>query len=108
MDSSFTNPRKSYDIPTPETGLAEWTSKIKALQREVDADEEAEQRRLEEEISAARQARLRRSRGPGATSRVDSSDSACHRSSCNIVMFNFLENAPSRQGQLLRYPQICR
>ncbi|KJA28998.1 hypothetical protein HYPSUDRAFT_94134, partial [Hypholoma sublateritium FD-334 SS-4] len=66
--------RRSYDIPKPETGLAEWTSKIKALQREVDADEEAEQKRLEEEISAARQARLRRSRGAGAGGRVDSID----------------------------------
>ncbi|KAF9474543.1 hypothetical protein BDN70DRAFT_815514 [Pholiota conissans] len=67
MDSSFsTSSRRSYDIPTPETGLAEWTSKIKALQREVDADEEAEQKRLEEEISAARQARIRRSRGAGS------------------------------------------
>ncbi|KAF8967878.1 hypothetical protein BDZ97DRAFT_1655942, partial [Flammula alnicola] len=75
MDSSFsTSSRRTYDIPKPETGLAEWTSKIKALQREVDADEEAEQKRLEEEISAARQARLRRSRGAGPGSRVDSID----------------------------------
>lgn len=75
MDSSFSaSSRRSYDIPKPETGLAEWTSKIKALQREVDADEEAEQKRLEEEISAARQARLRRSRGAGAGSRADSID----------------------------------
>jgi hypothetical protein len=72
MDSSFsTSSRRSYDIPKPETGLAEWTSKIKALQREVDADEEAEQKRLEEEISAARQARLRRSRGTSRAGSVD-------------------------------------
>jgi hypothetical protein len=75
MDSSFSSsPRRAYDSPKPETGLAEWTSKIKALQREVDADEEAEQKRLEEEIAAARQARLRRSRGAGGGSRVDSLD----------------------------------
>ena len=75
MDSSFTSsPRRAYDLPKPETGLAEWTSKIKALQREVDADEEAEQRRLEEEITAAREARLRRSRGMGGGSRADSLD----------------------------------
>lgn len=74
MDSSFSSsPRRAYDLPKPETGLAEWTSKIKALQREVDADEEAEQKRLEEEIAAARQARLRRSRGAGG-SRDDSLD----------------------------------
>lgn len=75
MDASFSSsPRRAHDLPKPETGLAEWTSKIKALQREVDADEEAEQKRLEEEIAAARQARLRRSRGAGGESRVDSLD----------------------------------
>lgn len=57
--------RATFDLPKPETGLAEWTNKIKALQRQVDADEEAEQKRLEEEIAAARRARLRRSRGAG-------------------------------------------
>ncbi|KAF9529442.1 hypothetical protein CPB83DRAFT_266599 [Crepidotus variabilis] len=75
MDSSFsTSPRRSHDIPKPDTGLAEWTSKIKAIQRQVDADEEDEQKRLEEEIAAARQARLRRSRGMGGGSRADSLD----------------------------------
>lgn len=54
--------RRTFDLPTkPETGLAEWTSKIKELQRQVDEDEEAETRRLEEEIRASRMARLRRS-----------------------------------------------
>ena len=64
MDS-YGNARRAsaIDYPKPESGLAEWTSKIKAMQRQVDADEETEQRRLEEEIAAARQARLRRSRG---------------------------------------------
>jgi hypothetical protein len=57
--------RATFDLPKPETGLAEWTSKIKALQRQVDADEEAEQKRLEEEIASARRARLRRSQGAG-------------------------------------------
>lgn len=62
--TTMQNPhRRSYDIPKPDTGLAEWTSKIKAMQRQVDADEEAEQRRLEEEIAASRLARLRRSHG---------------------------------------------
>ncbi|KIM40211.1 hypothetical protein M413DRAFT_446377 [Hebeloma cylindrosporum] len=80
MDSSFSSsPRRAYDSPKPETGLAEWTSKIKALQREVDADEEAEQKRLEEEIAAARQARLRRSRGAGGGSRVDSLDMSSNK-----------------------------
>jgi hypothetical protein len=54
--------RTPFDLPKDE-GLAEWTSKIKAMQRQVDADEEAEQKRLEEEIAASRLARQRRSRG---------------------------------------------
>ncbi|KAF9447197.1 hypothetical protein P691DRAFT_776317 [Macrolepiota fuliginosa MF-IS2] len=67
--------RGTFDLPKPETGLAEWTSKIKALQRQVDADEEAEQKRLEEEITMARRARLRRSRGAGYGDSVDLSTS---------------------------------
>ncbi|KAF8161209.1 hypothetical protein B0H34DRAFT_796031 [Crassisporium funariophilum] len=75
MASSFpTSSRRTSDLPKPETGLAEWTSKIKALQRQVDADDEAEQKRLEEEIVAARQARLRRSRGMSAGSRIGNLD----------------------------------
>ena len=55
--------RRTYDIPKPDANLAEWTNRIKALQREVDEDEELEQRRLEEEIRASRIARARRSGG---------------------------------------------
>jgi len=65
MEPSAPPRRGTFDLPKPEAGLAEWMTKIKALQRQVDADEEAEQRRLEEEIAAARRARLRRSRGAG-------------------------------------------
>lgn len=65
--------RRTPGVPSkPETGLAEWTSKIKALQRQVDEDEEAETKRLEEEIAASRAARLRRS--VGAASRGNSLD----------------------------------
>jgi hypothetical protein len=39
------------------------------MQRQVDADEEAEQRRLEEEIAASRLARLRRSHATGDSSK---------------------------------------
>lgn len=54
--------RRTYDIPKSDSaGLAEWTTKIKALQRQVDEDEEAETRRLEEEIVASRMSRMRRS-----------------------------------------------
>jgi len=65
---------RSVDLPKPETGLAEWTSKIKAMQRQVDADDEAEQRKLEEEIAASRIARMRRSRGAGYGSKTSSLD----------------------------------
>ncbi|KAL5524000.1 hypothetical protein ACEPAG_8173 [Sanghuangporus baumii] len=55
--------RRRIEVPraSADAGLAEWTSKIKAIQRDVDADEELEQRRLEEEIRASRLARTRRS-----------------------------------------------
>lgn len=54
--------RRTFDIPKSDSaGLAEWTSKIKALQRQVDEDEEVETRRLEEEILASRMSRMRRS-----------------------------------------------
>jgi len=60
MDASAR--RRTYDIPKSDSvGLTEWTSKIKALQRQVDEDEEAETRRLEEEIMASRMSRMRRS-----------------------------------------------
>ena len=65
---SSPNRRVQHDFPKPDTGLAEWTSKIKAMQRQVDADEEAEQQRLEEEIAASRLARLRRSHATGDSS----------------------------------------
>ncbi|KZT43494.1 hypothetical protein SISSUDRAFT_1029682 [Sistotremastrum suecicum HHB10207 ss-3] len=63
--SSFTSQNHSARLvptepPNTETGLAEWSSKIRELQREVDRDEEAEQQRLEQEISASRQARASR------------------------------------------------
>ena len=46
-----------------ESGLAEWAQKIRALQRQVDEDEEEEHRKLEQEIAASRLARVRRSSG---------------------------------------------
>lgn len=67
---------RSGEIPKPEDGLAEWASKIKAMQQQVDADEEAEQKKLEQEIAASRLARQRRSRGTGYGSRHNSTDSA--------------------------------
>lgn len=69
MDSQLSSSRsRSIDLPKPDTGLAEWTSKIKAMQRQVDADDEAEQRKLEEEIATSRLARMRRSQGSKTSS----------------------------------------
>ncbi|KAI0633313.1 hypothetical protein C8Q77DRAFT_1057913 [Trametes polyzona] len=70
--------RSTLSIPTkPDASLAEWTSKIKELQKQVDEDEEAETRRLEAEIAASRQARLRRSTGYASrSSSVDIPQSA--------------------------------
>lgn len=51
-----------------EPGLAEWAQKIRALQRQVDADEEEEHRKLEQEIAASRLARVRRSTGSSRAS----------------------------------------
>lgn len=60
--------RRTTEVPAkPEAGLAEWTSRIKAMQRQVDDDEETETRRLEEEIAASRLARMRRSTGRGTS-----------------------------------------
>lgn len=50
---------------TGEPGLAEWARKIRALQRQVDEDEEEEHRKLEQEIAASRLARVRRSAAYG-------------------------------------------
>ncbi|KAM5531859.1 hypothetical protein V8D89_014489 [Ganoderma adspersum] len=70
--------RSTLSIPAkPDASLAEWTSKIKAMQKQVDDDEEAETRRLEAEISASRQARMRRSTNMGSrTNSVEFTSSA--------------------------------
>ena len=70
--SGSSNP--TSDLPKPESDLAEWTNKVKAFQKQVDADEEAQQKRLEDEIVAARRARLRRRSGLDAESHVNSLD----------------------------------
>lgn len=41
--------QRTFEVPrTDDSGLAEWASKIRQLQQEVDSDAEAEQRRLED------------------------------------------------------------
>ncbi|KAG6845915.1 hypothetical protein H0H87_000721 [Tephrocybe sp. NHM501043] len=73
MSNSLVSSRSSGDAieGTSDVGLAEWSSKIKAMQRQVDADEEAEQTRLEQEIAASRLARKRRSQGLGYAHRTN-------------------------------------
>lgn len=68
MDASR---RRTYDLPKSESGLSEWTTKIKALQRQVDEDEENETKKLEEEIRASRMTRMRRSTLQSRPSSVD-------------------------------------
>ena len=63
MDSPVRSPPSASVVSAPETGLTEWTNRIRALQRAIDADKEAKQRRLEEEIRQSRLARSRRSSG---------------------------------------------
>ncbi|TCD60969.1 hypothetical protein EIP91_009250 [Steccherinum ochraceum] len=97
MDSDRAGRRRTIEVPSkPESGLAEWTSKIKALQRQVDEDEEAEHRRLEEEITASRLARLRRSTGSRANS-VDLSTSDVAATLKNIDAPNLVDPSRSRQ-----------
>ncbi|KAL6308234.1 hypothetical protein BKA93DRAFT_766050 [Sparassis latifolia] len=97
--------RRILDLPAkPEAGLAEWTSKIKAMQRQVDADEEAEHKRLEEEIAASRLARLRRSTGYGQASTLDLSTRSEYAHALNADDSTPQQSAdaavwtPSRQG----------
>ncbi|QRV93825.1 peptidyl-prolyl cis-trans isomerase, cyclophilin-type protein [Ceratobasidium sp. AG-Ba] len=53
--------RRTYEYAhQPEQGLQEWASRIKSIQAEVDRDEEAEQKKLEQEIAASRLARAQR------------------------------------------------
>jgi hypothetical protein len=86
-------------VPRPEDGLAEWTSKIKAMQQQVDADEEAEQRKLEEEIARSRLARIRRSQlgyGTKYTSAGASESSIIAESDCVISRFRLSDGASHR------------
>ncbi|KAJ1304677.1 hypothetical protein OPQ81_005816 [Rhizoctonia solani] len=59
--------RRTFDYShQPEQGLQEWASRIKSIQAEVDQDEQAEQKRLEQEIAASRLARAQRRAKPGS------------------------------------------
>lgn len=80
-------PKENSDS-TSEPGLAEWTNKIKAMQRQVDADDEAEQMRLEQEIAASRLARKRRSQGFGSASRISLDVGKCGLAPGSWVLFH--------------------
>jgi hypothetical protein len=69
MELPASSPSHQFNTRKPgEPGLAEWAQKIRALQRQVDQDEEEEHRKLEQEIAASRLARVRRSAGYSRTS----------------------------------------
>ncbi|KAF7376251.1 Gelsolin repeat [Mycena sanguinolenta] len=75
MDSNGSRAR-SFD--KPEGGLSEWASKVKDMHRQVNPNEEADQKRLEDEIAASRLARQRRSHGIGG-SKTNSLDLSKHK-----------------------------
>lgn len=82
----------------PEGGLSEWASKVKDMHSQVDPNEEADQKRLEDEIAASRLARLRRSQISG--SRTNSLDlCGSLKRYCNEWRFTFNSEA---QGVLVR------
>ena len=80
MDSG----RPVYDYGTPESGLAEWTSKIRTLQNLVDSDEAAERTRLELEIAQSREERARRKQA------ISHAPSTAPRREEGIVIFKYV------------------
>ena len=92
MASLFSGSLNPTSEPKPETDLAEWTNKIKALQKQVDADEEDQQKRLEDEIVAARRARLRRRSGMDTESHVNSLD-ICMYTGIHTALYTKLTHA---------------
>ncbi|KIY67156.1 hypothetical protein CYLTODRAFT_422772 [Cylindrobasidium torrendii FP15055 ss-10] len=85
--------RTGGSVAPNDEGLVEWASRIKAMQDQVDADEEAEQKKLEEEIAASRLARQRRSR-LGYGSRAQSLDLSAEGSKLPAIK----DNAPVSAG----------
>lgn len=55
-------PQRRSKTPTlpPSDSVSEWSKKIREMQKEVDADEEAERKKLEDEIAASRMKRASR------------------------------------------------
>ncbi len=86
--------RSTTSIPAkPDASLAEWTSKIKAMQKQVDEDEDAETRRLEAEIAASRQARMRRSTNLGSrTNSIDLCESNVSAEASECLRFCVLRS----------------
>ncbi|KAI0297170.1 hypothetical protein BC826DRAFT_177664 [Russula brevipes] len=90
-----------------EPGLAEWAQKIRALQRQVDEDEEEEHRKLEQEITASRLARVRRSTGYG---RAPLDPAAVHSGTPSTTSRHsdapeFAKSSTVRRGEQAETPQ---
>lgn len=58
--------RRTLDFVKPEQSLADWSSKIRELQEQVDRDEALEQQLLEEEIARSRLERTKRRNTAGS------------------------------------------
>jgi len=120
--SAASTPRSTrFDLPsapasatshtTTDSSLADWANKIRTLQRQVDADEEAEQRRLEEEIVRARLARQRRLKtgqsgdfGIGMHG-INSSEYSCAQTFPWCLVFlthSYFLQRSSRRGRIVR------
>lgn len=74
--------RRTLDFVRPEQSLAEWSSKIRELQAQVDHDEALEQQRLEEEIARSRLERARRRSTAGST--LGTSYRTCDAHGCSL------------------------
>jgi hypothetical protein len=91
--TSRDNPPKRTKTPsipiTSSDSVTEWSRKIREIQREVDRDEEAERKKLEDEIAASRLARASRRNtvisgaSAGSSSVANELGSACEYLSSN-------------------------
>ncbi|EIN11515.1 hypothetical protein PUNSTDRAFT_83145 [Punctularia strigosozonata HHB-11173 SS5] len=88
--------RRSIDVGKPEAGVAEWASRIKELQRQVDEDDEAEQRRLEEEIAQSRMKRLSRR---GQMGRPESFEIASTPNTPGTPVTDVMRDEPKSPGE---------
>src|SRR5258708_7777728 len=95
--------RRTLDFVKPEQSLAEWSSKIRELQEQVDHDEALEQQLLKEEIARSRMERTRRRNTAGSTlgtlcHAIDTQERSLtlHAASSNGLISNEPQSAPRR------------